>query len=352
MFDVAIIGCSLVGCYLAGKLVERGFKVLAVEEHRRIGYPNKCTGLVSWRIKKLLPDMPDNIIQNKISKAEFFSPSGSSFLLRSKKPMYVIDRPKLDQYLYKKALDATIKTGESFMQFKPEREGVGVYTNKGAYHARLLVGADGAFSRVAKQANLKQPSHILYGVQSTVNGQYDEKKVELWFGSKIAPGFFAWVVPTSENRAKVGLATKEKPLKYFKRFLKARCHAQVKPDTAGAIRFGLMKKTVADRLLLVGDAAAQVKPFSGGGIVYALTASRIALLSIIKAFSSNDFSEEFFKKTYEDVWKQVFVPGIKKGLWIRRVLYALGDRWIDFLFSLPVKQLVKNWDVDLLNKTV
>lgn len=345
MFDIAIIGCGVVGCYLAGKLVEKGFKVLAIEEHKQVGYPSKCTGLVSWRIKKLIPDLPAEVLQNKVNKAEFFSPSGSSFSLRSKKPIYVIDRPKLDRFLYKKALNAEIKTGEKFMDFKRRANSMMIETNKASYQTRVLIGADGAYSRVARVTGLKQPEGVLVGLQATVSGRYDEDKVELWFGSKVAPGFFGWVVPISKRKAKVGLATRHDASKYFRKFV-----GNVKPDTAGIIRYGLMKKTVNDRLLLVGDAACQVKPFSGGGIVYGLIASRIALQALERAFDEEDFSAIFFKENYEDEWKKILTPAIKKGLWIKRLLYLFGDRWIDFLFSLPIQRFIKNWDVDLLDK--
>jgi len=350
VYDVAIIGCGLVGCYLAGKLAEKGFNVLAIEEHRQIGYPSKCTGLVSWRIKQLLPGLPESIIQNEVSSAEFFSPTGFRFTLSSKKPMYVVDRPKLDRWLYEKALQASMKTGERFVSFKAGKECVEINTSKDSYKAELLIGCDGAFSAVARSAKLEQPSNVVYALQATVDGSFDAEKVELWFGSKVAPQFFAWVVPISENRAKVGLATKEKPREYFKSFVRMRCKRFVEPDTAGAIRFGLMKKTVDDRLLLVGDAASQVKPFSGGGIIYGLIAANTAYAAVVKAFARNDFSESFFAENYEKVWKERLAPGIRKGLLLRKILYLDGDRWIDCLFRLAARarKLIENWDVDLL----
>ena len=351
MYDVAVIGCGVAGCFVSKLLSEKGLKVIAIEEHPTPGKPNKCTGLVSWRIKNLV-DLDESLIQNTVRRAEFISPKGEKLELKSKKPVIVIDRKKLDYKLYKESLEAgtEIKTKERFIDFKYVDNGVEIITNKGKYFSKILVGADGAFSRVAATAGLKQPSNIFYGLQATVKGNYEKDKVELWFGKKIAPEFFGWVVPISPNKAKVGIASKKKPLKYFNFFLKKRCRSKAKPDTAGIIRFGLMKKTVGNRLLLVGDAAAQVKPFSGGGIVYSLIASRIAVLTIRKAINQENYSEEFFMKNYDKLWKEKLAAGIKKGMFIRKVLYLLGDTSVNFWinFGKLVKFEIEKWDMDLI----
>lgn len=350
MYDVIVVGAGPVGCRVASLLAD-SCEVLLIEEHKQIGLPAKCAGLVSWRIKKLV-SLPEGLILNEITTAKFLSPSGKYFKLSSKRPMYAIDRVGLDKLLFRQALDAgiSIKT-EWFMKFELRHDFLEVYTNKQKYKAKLLIGADGALSRVAEVAGLRQPANSFYGLQATCLGSFEKNTVELWFGSRIAPSFFGWVVPLNEQIARVGLATNENPKHHFAKFLKLRVGRVVEPDTAGMIRVGLMKRTVSDRLMLVGDAACQVKPFSGGGIVYGLTCAELSALAARLALKEEEYSKVFLKREYEDRWKTEVGKAIKRGLSYRRILYAFSDTWIDFLFWI-VKNFgigfLENFDVDLL----
>ena len=82
-----------------------------------------------------------------------------------------------------------------------------VKTSKGNFQTKILIGADGPQSTVAHKSGLSLPENVLAGIQTTVKSKFDTDSVELWFGSEIAPDFFAWVVPENENWARVGLAT-------------------------------------------------------------------------------------------------------------------------------------------------
>lgn len=353
-YDVIVVGASVSGCRTAELIAKQSYKVLVLEEHKEIGRPVKCTGLVSWRLKELLPELPKNIIVNTVGKAKFFSPNGNHFTLKSKKSVYVIDRGKLDRYLSERAknINVEIKTLTRFENFRYVDDGIEVKTNKGKTKTKILIGADGANSLVAKQSNLKQPDETLIGIQTTVDGNFEQDTVELWFGSKTAPNFFAWVVPENENRARVGLATNKNPKEYLDRFLKERIGKTNKPDVGGLIRIGLMNETVADRVLLVGDAAYQIKPFSAGGIVYGLIASQCCTDACIFALQKNKFNKEFLKNQYDKKWKRILEKPIKKGLLYRKILYKFSDEQLNLFFSagkkLKLTKILESFDMDLL----
>lgn len=348
MYDVVIIGASVAGNRIAEIVAKKGYKVLLIEEHKKVGFPSKCTGLVSHRIKELLPELDERIIQNEIRRAEFVY-KDKRFEIASKGPMLVLDRQKLDKFLFERAtaFGAEARLGERFIKVEKFTSSCKIFTDKGEYDTKILVGADGAFSQVAKIFNLFEEKEFFIGVQATVDGKFEKDKVELWFGD-FAKDFFGWVVPINEKYAKVGLATKERPYENFKRFLRKRVRKFVQPDTSGIIKFGLIKKSVADRVLLVGDAAMQVKPFSGGGITYSLIASQLAALAILKSLAKNDFSKEFFEENYEKEWKRKLAWPIRKGLLLRKLLYGLGEFSIGFWFSiLPYfKSIIESLDVD------
>jgi geranylgeranyl reductase family protein len=351
--DVVVIGAGPSGCRTAELISKKGYKVLILEEHTEIGRPLQCAGLVSWRILDLLPNLPREIIINEVRKAKFFSPSGNFFTFKSKKSVYVISRIKLDEYLAKRAkgAGAKIKTSTRFERFKHSKKGIKIKTNKGSLETKLLIGADGVNSRVAKISQIKQPDHKLIGVQTTVEGRFDSDLVEVWFGS-IAPKFFAWIIPENEDRARVGLVTPSNCRHYFDKFLKKRIGKIKKPDVSGILKFGLMKNTVSDRVLLVGDSACQVKPLSGGGLTYGLIGAGFCAGACIRALRENRFDKEFLEKEYDTKWKEKLGRPIKKGLSYRKILDRISDRQLNFLFSsvgtLKLTKILEFLDMDLL----
>ncbi|MEM5772738.1 MAG: NAD(P)/FAD-dependent oxidoreductase [Candidatus Aenigmatarchaeota archaeon] len=345
LFDCIVVGAGPAGCRTAKIVAKKGFNVLILEEHQRIGEPVQCTGLVSRRIGKI----PKNITLNKIKKARFFC--GKEFFeVNSKEPMLVLDRKKYDSWLARNAekAGAEIKTSTRFLDLK----GKTIFTTKGKFQTKILVGADGPNSTVAKKAKIKQPENLLFALQVKVKSNFDAKTVELHFGSEIAPLGFAWVVPENEIIARVGLLTKENPNKYLEKFLMKRFGRVKAYNRIGDfLRYGIIESSVADNILLVGDAACQIKPFSGGGLVYNKICSEIASEAIIKALEEKDFSEEFLLENYDKKWKQKLAWPIRKGLIFK---------WIFSHFSSSIAfSLIKNFnltkiadwlDVDFIQK--
>ncbi|MBI4010184.1 MAG: NAD(P)/FAD-dependent oxidoreductase [Candidatus Aenigmarchaeota archaeon] len=350
IYDAAVIGGALSGSRTAELLAKQGHKVLLIEEHSNIGEPCKCTGLVSWRTPEMLK-LPKEIIVNLIDKANFHAPNGTFFTLKCKKQVYVLDRPGLDRFLFNSAVEAgaDAKTSETFERFWYNNGTVRVKTNKGVYDAKVLIGADGGNSQVAKQANLEMPKNFFSGLQTTAEGDFEN--VELWFGSKLCPKFFCWIVPENKHVARVGIAAEKNPNFYYQNFLRKRVKTVANPNVAGIIRFGVMKDTVSDRILLVGDAACQMKPVSGGGITYGLIGAQFAADACHKALEENKFSYRFFKEEYDERWKERLVPGIKKGMFYRKLLFSMSDSQINVAFRMIKTlgyRLLEKLDFDLL----
>lgn len=340
--DVIIVGAGPAGCKVGEIVSEKGYEVLILEEHTEIGKPVQCTGLVSKRTGRL----PKEIIVNKIKKARFFS--GKDFFeTESRDSIYVIDREKYDKFLAKKARKSgcNFSLSTRFLDF----QNMSVKTNKKNYETKLLVGADGPNSSAAKSVGLKLPENKLFALQSTVEGNFESDAVELWFGSDIAPGLFGWVVPENESMARVGLMANKNPNKYFEKFLKKRVgNAKIKNTFGDFIRYGVIRKSVSDRALLVGDAATQVKPFSAGGIIYGQIGAKYCGKACIKSLESNDFSEKFLTKNYENQWKKELVNPIRKGIFIKRMFEKIQDKPIYFqlIRKLKLSHLSLFFDMD------
>jgi len=166
-------------------------------------------------------------------------------------------------------------------------------------------------------------------------GYTDEKDnsdlVELFYGKDIAPGFFAWKIPRG-NRIEYGLASDKSHIRHFKQFI---AEHKIKIDNIHThpICFGILDKTATDNIILLGDAALQVKPFSGGGIIYSFLCADIASEVIASAIETNDFTSSTLE-IYDRRWKSVLAEKIDLGLGIRKTIDSLSDTELGTFFSL------------------
>jgi digeranylgeranylglycerophospholipid reductase len=346
-YDLIVVGSGPAGCKTAEIVSREGYKVLVIEEHAEAGVPTQCTGFVSKKIGKI----PANIVINKISRAKFIA-GENEFEIKTKESMQLMDRRAFDDFLFKQAKDCGVefKFNTRFVGYENRK----VITTNGVFETEMLVGADGPNSTVAKVTGLKLPENQLFLVQVRARGNFDSTVVKLYFGSDIAPGNFAWVVPENEEVARVGLMSPTNPADYFEEFLKIRFGDRIEfTDKIGdVIRYGLIEKSVADGVLLVGDAAAQVKPFSAGGLVYGQLCAQIAGGAIVKAFQTNNFSEKFLKENYERHWKKKIGKGIKKGILMKKVFKKIQDKPLIFsmIKRLGISYLAEFFDVDFAGK--
>jgi len=347
MYDAIVVGLGFAGSYLSKILERESQKILFLERRNFIGL-NKCTGLISWRFKKILKLVSDDVVQNIVNYAKFYSPCGIEFEIKSKRKAYVVNRKKLEIELADNSSEKRL--GESFEALKIKKEYTAVKTKKNLYKTKLVIGCDGALSKVRKYVTSYR-GYYLIGLQTTARGNFEEDKVELWFGKEISPDFFGWVVPISNKLAKVGLATSKDPKKFFYKFTKLRVGRIEKPKFGGIIGIGLIDRSINERVMLVGDSAFQVKPFSGGGVIYSSIASEIAKNTLLAALEKNRFDKKFLEDNYEKMWREKIESGIKKGFLIRKLMFLLGDGWIDFLF-LNIKTygkiFLEQLDMDLI----
>ena len=118
----------------------------------------------------------------------------------------------------------------------------------------------------------------------------------------------------------------------------------------GVIRYGLIKDSMADNILLVGDAASQVKPYSGGGIIYGLIGAKFAASACLKCLNKNRFDYNFLKENYDNEWKNKLAPAIKRGMVLHRSLHIIPDWLMSFgiTISKPFSPILNNLDMDLL----
>jgi len=339
VYDVCIIGASIAGNYLAYLLSRSGLNIAIIEEHKEIGIPLQCAGIISKKLTQLI-DVPEEIILNRVKIAKIFSPSGGSIELSGDEEPYIIDRVALDRLFYKKNqikqnieyfLDEKFKT---FHYFKENNQKlIQIETSKRMVSAKILVGCDGPISTVGKLLGIQ--NNTISAIQIRIKGNFDENKTNLYFDPQWKE-LFGWIVPEGKNIYRIGLASSRNISKKFKIFLN-QLNIDVRnkiSQQGGIIPIGKMNKMAFDNILLLGDSACQVKATTGGGIVMLLNASKIAATCIIRCFKENCFSKNFIKKNYEKICARTIGKQLKINYLIRIIFENFHSDDFDDLFKI------------------
>jgi len=343
MRDVAIIGGGPAGLSAARRLAGNGWSVTVFEEHERIGSPVHCTGVLAEDVIASM-DLPAEAILNPLSTVRFVAPAGHSFdYTTATTEAVVIDRAVFDSALADRAMlaGAEIVRGQRVTSLDPSTDGVDVTLADGGHlRARVVVLACGANYAFQKRLGLGMPSTFLQSAQLELPADRPGD-VEIHFGSEIAPKGFAWAVPVQRREGtfvRVGVMADGDAGAYFSKMLTrvAEPWGVALPDTQPRRRMlplASVKRSYADRVLAVGDAAGLVKPTTGGGIYYSVVSGEIAAEVLSSRLATNDLSAAAMQE-YENRWRGRFQSEFTAQLALRFVAQRMRDTDIDALFTL------------------
>jgi len=343
-YDVAVIGGGPSGLHAASLLAEKGLKVIVAEKKDEIGSNVICTGIVGKEIFEEFSIPPDSVIRD-IQAVKLVSSSGNSICYRHPSTFAcIVDRKAFDQSLADKAraAGAEIALGTCVRDAKLGRDGVEIET-EGAnapartIEARMAVLATGIDHRLNKKLGLGVPEDHLLGAQAELEVS-NGAAVTVFVGKHVAPGAFAWAVPTEEGRLRLGLLTAREPRTWFLRLLEKfypEKMAEVDPDSIQikAIAQGVVSRTYGERAVSLGEAAGQIKTTTGGGIYFGLVCSRIAAETIHDCFKQGSYSAERLS-AYDKTWRAAIQREIVIGHYARRVFSLFTDSQIERLFEL------------------
>jgi len=343
-YDVIIVGAGSSGLRLS-YLLPKDLKILVIEKNKRVKI--KSTGLVSYRffeVAREFKKIKNELIENSFNEANFNFPFGT-LTLKSKRKMYLLNIKKLETLMLEKAKDnAKINFETEFIK----REGEKVITSKGTFKTKILVGADGPLSRVALTHGINLSKEVYSSSEFIVKGKFD-KNVEMFFDDKYSKNYFAWIVPINSRKAKVGIITEKNALASLKRFVEEKLkNIKIESWYSDLIRIGIPTKTYFENGFLIGDAAGQCKPYSAGGFTYAAISINIAANAIRKALACNDYSADFFKENYENKWKKILLPSIKKGYIVQEGFKILKKSKVAFFVAKNIRKFIEKIDLDLL----
>ncbi|MHA1805222.1 MAG: geranylgeranyl reductase family protein [Promethearchaeota archaeon] len=337
--DIVIVGGSIAGNYLAYLLSKKNYRIIVIEEHGEIGYPFQCAGIVSKKLTQLIT-IPQTIILNRVKVAKLISPSGLVIKLAGEEEPLIIDRIALDRYFYEKIKhlsNVTYLLNEKFKSFSPELEHseriMRVQTSKRQIKCKLVIGCDGPLSTVARLLGVK--NKVIYGAQVRVKASFNDREAVMIF-KPIWKELFGWIVPEGNYFYRIGLACEKNPaskLNYLLEYLQV-SKKNIVNRQGGIIPLGTMNRLAFDNVLLLGDAACQVKATTGGGIIMLLTAAKIAAQCIDSCFKNNDFSHRIIEKYYERPCRRKIGRELKIHLILRILFLSFTPEEFDHLFSI------------------
>ena len=359
LIDAVIIGAGPVGSYSALSLAKKGIRATVFEEHPTIGVPSHCAGHISIKsLRKMgLYPLPENIIENEFSTANFYSPYGTKFSIKLSCPVTVaLNRARFDQYLAKKALEAgaDYELGtrvESLLKTDNNVTGLKVRNldDEVQVKSKIVLDTEGISSRLLRQSGLVplNPNGLVYGVEAEMENiqNIDQDAVEVYFGKAYAPGFYAWLIPRPDGSAKVGLATNQgDPRQYMRRLMLKHpvASTQLRKARISSLGYhaislaGPISKTYTNGFLAIGDCASQVKPTTGGGVIFGLTCSNIAAEVASYALKLGDTSESILHE-YQKRCDDLLSFDFKVMLKLRRFLNCLSDEKIDDILQVCSK---------------
>ncbi|MGB5926375.1 MAG: NAD(P)/FAD-dependent oxidoreductase [Dehalococcoidia bacterium] len=342
-YDVIVVGAGPAGSYIAYELASSGHGVAVFEEKGASGLNICCTGIISTECFQSL-DLGKDMILTEVKSAKFCSPSGRCLKFQTDNVQaYVVDRLLLDKALASKAQvqGAQYFFSSPVIDVVPGKDSIQVETScsgaKEIFSARAVVLANGFAPKLPHKLGLGRIKRFLIGAQAEIEAK-DIDEFEVYFGQGIAPGAFAWLVPISANKAYVGLLATSQAKLYLQKFLnslfsRGRIRSRDVEIGQRAVPIGTLTRSYGDRLLVIGDAAGQVKPTTGGGIYFGHLGARIAAEVLDGALSSDSLTADRLSR-YQKKWRAKMDKELSHGYWARWVYGKLSDRQIEGIFNI------------------
>ncbi|MGB9758619.1 MAG: NAD(P)-binding protein [Thermoproteota archaeon] len=277
-----VVGAGISGLVASKELSSLGVEVYLIEEHKAIGLPTHCGGLVApnfWQ-KLGIPEKK-NLVLNRYFGISF-SDGCSTFTIRTKKPLLVaVSRVLLDQYVGDLAEKegAKLLTGEKVKKVSLHKSGVKTSTGSGKiFVSDVAFIADGLFGQISNKIFPKRGKNLLFASQAVFRHSLDPSAPLVFLRKDFSEDFFAYIAPLDDEFARVGVAS-AKPVasSVIKKLAKVYNLKQVEPYTHWGIWIGgpASKISFYEKVFLLGDAAGFTKATTGGGIVFGSVLSRV-----------------------------------------------------------------------------
>ena len=365
--EAAVIGAGPTGLIAAKVISSKGFNTTVFEEHKQVGTPDHCAGIISVEgFERLGIPLDDSFYLNTIRGGRLYSADGTCIEIRDRKPRaHIIDRGGLDRYLARLALDsgAELRTSTRVNEIVSTKKGVvGLKTGDYSVRSNVLINSEGAKGRLLSKAGIETGQQgVFNGYNVDIPGvQIEQDMVEVWFNDEVSNDFFTWVVPVNEDTVRVGLGTSSHDgHRALLRFIKNRFGAIDVPPIHGGLvcTGGPVKKTSYHGMLLVGDVAGQVKPTTAGGVVIGGLCAGIAGEAAVNYLDKGVQSELDW---YDGEWRKLYGSELATMQTLRNMLNGIGDDRLNRMFMAfnkegmgdKITRLVSEGDMDMQGEVI
>jgi len=348
-YDVIVIGAGPGGSMASYNSSINGAKTLLIDKSQEIGTPVRCAEAVPYLDEFGIKPDP-SFIRNHIKGGYLIAPNGKKIIVKGGKTQgYIVERKIFDKHLAVRSANAgtkiAIKSRVVGLDYDGEKYTVIVNHLGQTYNikAKIVIAADGVESSIAEMAGIKckkNPIEICSCAEYEMTNVklLDKNMMEFYFGD-ICPKGYVWIFPKGET-ANIGIGVidnKKKAIDYLNEFLenpllegRLKNATPVEFKCGGAPVGGPIKKTVADNFMVVGDAAGQISPISGGGIYLSLSCGSIAGEVAGKAIKSNNCSEDYLVE-YENRWKEKYYKILINELKYKKILQKFSEKELNAL---------------------
>lgn len=352
-YDVVVIGAGPAGSIAAKTAAQKGLDVLLIEKRQEIGDPVRCAEGVSkiWLRKHIEPD--HRWICADVKGSRIYAPDGTMIEMAEEiaggEVGYVLERKLFDRALAyesaKAGAEVMVKTrATDLIMENGFVKGVKIMHlgETCDIKAKIVIGADGVESKVGRWAGIDtsiKPSDLETCAQYLMSGTgIDQNYCYFHIGNEIAPAGYVWIFPKGNDLANVGIgilgskSRDKKAVDYLNEFVKKTYPdaSILEMDVGGVPVSGSIDKTIANGLMLIGDAARQSDPITGGGIINAMEAGKIAGEVAYKAISKDDVSTNTLQE-YENQWRTTIGYEIDNSLIVKNTFTNFTDKEMNSL---------------------
>lgn len=359
--DIAVVGAGPAGSVAAEAAAKRGAEVVLIERKREMGTPVQCGGFLPEKgeLQALLPhatipdalaEVPERQILHRTRVQRIYSPSGKAkeFLVSGR----VIDRRGFDRGLAWRAARAGAQV---LVETRADLDGTGLRLsgrNSGTMEAKVVIGADGPASATARGAGMAIRQEMGVCLEYEMAGvDTDPEAAEMYFGTRCAPGGYAWIIPLGGDVANVGIGARPAYLQgkrlcdLLDTLIKEHPIAKEKlrrGEVTGVMRGlvpagGILPAIAKENVLLAGDAAGMVMATSGGGIPLAMVGGQAAGEVAARHIGGGAALAEYPSRIATEMGRE-----LDNSVRIREIVDRMmrSDRLMDALFAmLPADQM-------------